>query len=267
MIGSPRWKMPTVDILAVSNLYIMLLRLFGGRNMQLTSLCLLIWFYVPSVQAFFITSPGSSQGWEIGASNQLQWNRVSTDPSSIDIILTNENKKILSQDTVLLTNVDASRQSEVIILPTNLTPGPSYRVNLNKGAAILAQSNEFDISSDQSSVTSIGGSSLLNINISTKTFATLPLHQSDTFVSETQVKTTSTLTSSSATPATQSEALTSKISSFTVVGQTSPDGTITSQVRSTETAETNSNFDPLLLEGVELTGFEFDQSFTTIAKC
>ena len=71
--------------------------------------------------------------------------------------------------------------------------------------------------SDQPSVTSIGGSSLLNINISTKTFATLPLHQSDTFVSETQVKTTSTLTSSSATPTTESEASTSKVSSFTVV--------------------------------------------------
>ncbi|KAG2369639.1 hypothetical protein BDR07DRAFT_1266769 [Suillus spraguei] len=114
---------------------------------------------IASAFAYQVTSPGSSQGWTTSGPNYLTWERVDTDPSNFTAVLTNNQGAMPQGDQVLNALVDGTLGTIQCNPPSGGWPqGPGFRVNLATDAQnidqLLAQSNQFDITSTTSSTSS-----------------------------------------------------------------------------------------------------------------
>ncbi|KAG8693366.1 GPI inositol deacylase, partial [Ceratobasidium sp. 395] len=106
---------------------------------------------VASAFAYQVTSPTSSTKWYSGeVTNPLTWDKVSTDPLTFCIVLTNEDRSLLPTDQQLIATVDGTTGKTDCPAPSGGFPvGKGFRINLVKSPSdmntILAQSPEFEI--------------------------------------------------------------------------------------------------------------------------
>ncbi|RSH93230.1 hypothetical protein EHS25_007584 [Saitozyma podzolica] len=119
---------------------------------------------VSQISAIQVTSPSSSTVWSSGTSGQtVSWQSVSTDPTSFVIQLVNQ-AGFLSNSPVTLTANQSTGSSNVVNSATVTYPsgswpvGTAFQINLmsssNSNAAILAQSQQFNITSSGSTAAS-----------------------------------------------------------------------------------------------------------------
>lgn len=138
------------------------------------SFALTLTFASTSVNAYNVNSPNANTGWVSTGSNTVTWGRVSTDPTTFDLVLANSVRFIpyfffaqhspltpitshspsltLQQygsvypkgSQLLASNVDGKKGSFTLTV-ANIPAGPHYRLNLNRvgNGGILAQSVEF----------------------------------------------------------------------------------------------------------------------------
>ncbi|KAI0650216.1 hypothetical protein C8Q79DRAFT_998108 [Trametes meyenii] len=108
-----------------------------------------------SALAYQVTEPTNSTGWTTSGPNQVSWNKVDTDSANFTIVLVNQ-ASFPPTSQVLAALVDGS------LGKTNVNPpsggwkaGTGFQVNLVKDAenlnTILAQSNQFSITTSTSS--------------------------------------------------------------------------------------------------------------------
>ncbi|KAI0320245.1 Ser-Thr-rich glycosyl-phosphatidyl-inositol-anchored membrane family-domain-containing protein, partial [Amylostereum chailletii] len=113
-----------------------------------------------STLAFSVTAPSSGQGWTLGQSNSVTWERVTTDRLNFTILLINQNATPQFQQ-VLDALVDTSGSTSgttAITLPSTVSAGDNYQVNFVQDSqslnTILAQSGKFSIAKATASATS-----------------------------------------------------------------------------------------------------------------
>ncbi|KAG2013834.1 hypothetical protein CC2G_010702 [Coprinopsis cinerea AmutBmut pab1-1] len=116
---------------------------------------------VSTALGYLVTRPNQSQGWTNQGPQTVHWERVSTDPETFALVLTNVNRDLLPSDIVLASSVDGtSATSFTVEEPEGGWPahGGSYRVNLVRSErelnTILAQSSEFNITASSSTPSS-----------------------------------------------------------------------------------------------------------------
>ncbi|KIJ98336.1 hypothetical protein K443DRAFT_680864 [Laccaria amethystina LaAM-08-1] len=115
--------------------------------------------FISSAFAYTVTSPNSNQGWTNQGAQLLTWTRVNTDRLNFTVVLTNQNITGF-QSLVLATSVDGTLGTASMNTPSGgwPAPGSSFRVNLvqdsNDLDAILAQSNQFNITQGTSTISS-----------------------------------------------------------------------------------------------------------------
>ncbi|KAK0468131.1 GPI-anchored small secreted protein [Desarmillaria tabescens] len=112
-----------------------------------------------SALAYSVTVPNASQGWTNSGSQTVSWEKVSTDRANFTIVLTNQDRSVLSQDQTLASLVDGDLGTTQVNPPgEGWIVGGTYRVNLVQDSenlnSILAQSSEFNISESSSSSSS-----------------------------------------------------------------------------------------------------------------
>jgi len=116
-----------------------------------------------SALAYQVTSPNNVTGWLSNGDNTVSWNRVDTDPTSFAIFLVNQDRSVLPQNNQLLAqNVDGTKGSVVLSPPAGGLPaGAAFQVNfcsdVNNPQTILAQSNQFAITSGGSASAASSG--------------------------------------------------------------------------------------------------------------
>ncbi|KAH9820164.1 secreted protein [Melampsora americana] len=137
-----------------------------STSMLSASLVYLIAFYAQAIFGLTVTSPAGGDLWNPSSPLKVQWSSVSTDPSSFDVKISNQDANTFptgfSQD--VKKGVSASDGSISLSDITGLKDGPGYTVNLISGSngAILAQSQPFNVSSSGTSQ----GSSATNSSVS-----------------------------------------------------------------------------------------------------
>jgi len=115
--------------------------------------------YASLALAVTVTSPDNTTTWNDSGSNTIKWTSVSTDPSTLNIVLIN-NAVFPNTQTTIASNVQTSLGSYTV---NSLTGnGVGYQVNLmaTTNDQILAQSGQFTLSN--SSPASGGGSSSMS---------------------------------------------------------------------------------------------------------
>jgi len=123
--------------------------------MLAASLVYFIAFYAQPILGLTVTSPAGGDLWNPSSPLKVQWSSVSTDPSTFDVKISNQDANTFptgfSQD--LKKGVSASDGSLSISDITGLKDGPGYTVNLISGSngAILAQSQPFNVSTSGTS--------------------------------------------------------------------------------------------------------------------
>lgn len=112
---------------------------------------------VASTLALQITAPAEGSTLDLSADNKIQWSTVSSDPSTVNIVLTNMNVNP-SVRIEIASNVDTSTGSFDLDSVAGAAPGSNYRINLEGTTAnnqgILAQSGQFNVAEAGSSSTS-----------------------------------------------------------------------------------------------------------------
>ncbi|KAK0242544.1 hypothetical protein EDD85DRAFT_293969 [Armillaria nabsnona] len=108
--------------------------------------------FAASTLAYEIVEPSGTKGWTNFGSNTISWKRVNTDPMTVTLILTNENRTALPQDQILTASMNGTLLTAQVYPPTGGWPtGPTFRINFVKDPqnphTILAQTSEFDITS------------------------------------------------------------------------------------------------------------------------
>ncbi|KAG1872786.1 hypothetical protein C8R48DRAFT_770172 [Suillus tomentosus] len=134
---------------------------------------------IASAFAYEVTSPGDSEGWTTAGPNVLTWQRVDTDPANFTVVLTN-NYGVMNPQ-VLNALVDGTLGTIDCNAPSGGWPvGYGFRVNLAADAqhldTLLAQSNQFNITSGSSTSTSSTGSGakITTTSLVSGTTATIP---------------------------------------------------------------------------------------------
>ncbi|KAJ5243919.1 hypothetical protein N7489_004015 [Penicillium chrysogenum] len=124
-----------------------------------------------SVGAIKVTEPAKNDEVDVSGSFTVKWSSVSTDASTVDIVLVNNAEKIAS-------GVDTSKGSYTVSGLKDVTDGSGFQINListeAKNTGILAQSEQFDVTeSDKSSssATTTGTSSTVSSASSTASAA------------------------------------------------------------------------------------------------
>ncbi|KAG1907000.1 uncharacterized protein F5891DRAFT_999742 [Suillus fuscotomentosus] len=151
--------------------------LLGSASMR-TSVAILL-ASIASAFAYEVTSPGDSEGWTTAGPNVLTWQRVDTDPANFTAVLTNVNYGVMNPQ-VLNALVDGTLGSIVCNAPSGGWPvGAGFRVNLAADAqhldTLLAQSNQFNITSGSSTSTSTGsGAKTTTTSLFSGTTGTIP---------------------------------------------------------------------------------------------
>jgi cobalamin biosynthesis Mg chelatase CobN len=125
-----------------------------------------------SALAYSVTVPNASQGWTNSGSQTVSWQKVSTDRDNFTIVLTNQDRSVLSLDQTLASLVDGNLGTQQVNPPGGgWIVGGTYRVNLVQDSqslnSILAQSQEFNVTESSSSSSSATGSSTSVTRIST----------------------------------------------------------------------------------------------------
>ncbi|MCJ1321983.1 hypothetical protein MMC15_007328 [Xylographa vitiligo] len=112
--------------------------------------------YASMALALNVTSPDNTTTWNDSGSNTIKWTSVSTDPSTMNIVLVN-NVVNPSTQTTIASNVQTSSGSYTV--SSLIGNGAGYQVNLmaTTNSQILAQSDQFTLSN--TSPASGGGSS------------------------------------------------------------------------------------------------------------
>ncbi|KAF9247369.1 hypothetical protein BU15DRAFT_39029 [Melanogaster broomeanus] len=118
-------------------------------------------FAVSSAFAYQVTAPGDSQGWTSTGPNYLTWVRVDTDPLNFTAVLSNTNTDIMPiNNQILNALVDGTTGMIACNPPSGGWPlGSGFRVNLARDAqsldALLAQSNQFNITASSSTASGV----------------------------------------------------------------------------------------------------------------
>ncbi|KAF7424778.1 hypothetical protein PC9H_010089 [Pleurotus ostreatus] len=100
--------------------------------------------------AYNITSPGDSHNWTERGPQPATWERASTDPETVTVVLTNKNSSVMAENQVIATSLDGKTGKAELNPPKGKWPaGEGFILNFcQKGHttdAILAQSKEFSI--------------------------------------------------------------------------------------------------------------------------
>ncbi|KAL0950444.1 hypothetical protein HGRIS_010392 [Hohenbuehelia grisea] len=108
--------------------------------------------------AIQITKPSQRNGWTTAASQEAEWQHVSTDPDSFTAVLSNqvETARLGNYNQTLAAEVDATTGRTNLGAPSGGWPtGKGFRLDFWRAGAILAQSEQFEITvSSSSSVSS-----------------------------------------------------------------------------------------------------------------
>ncbi|KAG8835891.1 hypothetical protein FRC17_000441 [Serendipita sp. 399] len=135
------------------------------KTLLFIGLCLLSF---QSVLAYMITTPSDRDGmegvaWTTNGPNNIVWERVSTDPERVTVVLVNENRSVLPTNNLLLAeDVDGTLLHIAISASagTAFPPGNGFRVNFVKSKndvnTIYAQSSQFRIVEGGGAATSAG---------------------------------------------------------------------------------------------------------------
>ncbi|WVQ66434.1 uncharacterized protein L199_004615 [Kwoniella botswanensis] len=132
--------------------------------------------------AITIESPDRDTEWQSGTSSQtISWKAVSTDPDSFVVQLVNQ-AGYLSDSPVTLISDQATGSADIVNTATvtypngNWPEGVAFQINFvtseKSNAAILAQSNQFNITSGGSSSSSSSSSSSASSSSSSSSTAT-----------------------------------------------------------------------------------------------
>lgn len=157
---------------------------------------------VASTFALQITAPAEGSTLDLSTDNKIQWSTVSSDPTTVNIVLTNMNVNPPVREEIA-TNVDTSTGSFDLSSVDGAIPGGNYRINIEGTTAnnqgILAQSGQFTVaeagSSSTSSASFTGSTASTSAIVSTSTItSTLSTSGTLTTITSTGI---STLTSSS----------------------------------------------------------------------
>ncbi|KAF8506076.1 hypothetical protein F5888DRAFT_1630759 [Russula emetica] len=115
---------------------------------------------VASACAYQIITPGNSIGWTTGGSNNVTWQRVSTDQTTFTMVLVNQDKTVEpSGQEVLIATVDGTLGVIQIPAPSGgFQVGNGYQVNFVNDTqhltSILAQSSQFSITQSNTTTSS-----------------------------------------------------------------------------------------------------------------
>lgn len=119
--------------------------------MQLTLASILA--FAAAALAITVTSPTKADQWDLSTDNKIEWGSVSTDPSTINIILVNMAVNP-SVSLTIASNIPVSDGSyDLKNLDSAPTPGSAYQINLVNAhqGGILAQSQQFAITKSSNS--------------------------------------------------------------------------------------------------------------------
>ncbi|WWD04204.1 hypothetical protein V865_002271 [Kwoniella europaea PYCC6329] len=159
--------------------------------------------------AITIESPDRDTEWQSGTSSQtISWKAVSTDPDSFVVQLVNQ-AGYLSDSPVTLISDQATGSSDIVNTATvtypngNWPEGVAFQINFvtseKSNAAILAQSNQFNITSGGSSSSSSSSSSASSSSSSSSTATSTSTGTSPTTLTQTSSAVTVTSTDASTT--------------------------------------------------------------------
>ncbi|KAG6903456.1 hypothetical protein C0995_005479 [Termitomyces sp. Mi166 len=114
----------------------------------------LLFSFVASALAYTVTEPSAAHPWTASGPQTLSWDRVSTDPSTFTVVLTDMADSTYQQ--VLAAEVGGDLQSIILNPPSGGWPqGEGFRLNLvqdvNHLDSILAQSSEYNIGNSNAS--------------------------------------------------------------------------------------------------------------------
>ncbi|KAJ5275438.1 hypothetical protein N7505_003983 [Penicillium chrysogenum] len=130
-----------------------------------------------SVGAIKVTEPAKNDEVDVSGSFTVKWSSVSTDASTVDIVLVN-NAVYPPVEEKIASGVDTSKGSYTVSGLKDVTDGSGFQINListeAKNTGILAQSEQFDVTeSDKSSssATTTGTSSTVSSASSTASAA------------------------------------------------------------------------------------------------
>jgi len=109
--------------------------------------------FASAALAITVTSPAKGAEWDLSKDNKITWDSVSTDPSTINVVLVN----MAVNPSVSLTianNIPVSQGSyDLKNLVNAPAPGDSYQINLENSVqqGILAQSQQFTVEKSSNS--------------------------------------------------------------------------------------------------------------------
>ncbi|CAG8886103.1 unnamed protein product [Penicillium egyptiacum] len=180
-----------------------------------------------SVGAIKVTEPAKNDEVDVSGSFTVKWSSVSTDASTVDIVLVN-NAVYPNVAEKIASGVDTSKGSYTASGLKGVTDGSGFQINListeSKNTGILAQSEQFDVTESAKSSSSA---------TTTGTSSTVSSVSSTASTSAVSTGTTSTASTSAGVSTTETEA------STTATGSTST-GTTTGTNTSTNTGMTTS---------------------------
>lgn len=111
----------------------------------------MILFSIDGLVAIQVTSPNANSVWNLKSANTVTWTTVSTDPSTINIVLANQNANCAPTGTtqVIKENVSTSDGKYEISGIPDVKDCAGYQINLvsTSNNGILAQSAPFNSSS------------------------------------------------------------------------------------------------------------------------
>jgi len=126
-----------------------------------------------AVKAVTVTSPTEGQNWGTTGAQTVSWEAVSTDPTSFSVVLVNDNRLTASDGQVTLIANQSTSAGSVSVSPPSgsWTAGQAYRIRLVRDDAILASSDQFNITSSGTagSSASASGSMSSTMGMSTST--------------------------------------------------------------------------------------------------
>ncbi|WWC92846.1 uncharacterized protein L201_007807 [Kwoniella dendrophila CBS 6074] len=174
--------------------------------------------------AITVESPDRDTIWQSGTSSQsISWKAVSTDPQSFVVQLVNQVGFLTDSPVTLIAN-QSTGSSDIVNTATvsfpngNWPEGTAFQINFmssdKNNAAILAQSNQFNITSGGSSSSSSSSSSSASSSATSSVTGTSP-----TTISQQQTQTSAAATAAS-TEATSSGSIPNS-SNSTTTGATS----------------------------------------------
>ncbi|KGO74135.1 Cell wall beta-glucan synthesis [Penicillium italicum] len=154
-----------------------------------------------SVAAINVTEPAKGDDVDVSGSFTVKWSSVNTDPSTVDVVLVNNNVYPPVSEKIA-SGIDTSKGSYTASGLKGVTNGSGFQINLlstdAQNTGILAQSEKFDVTeAKSSSATTTGTSSTVSSSstASTSSDATSTASTSTgTSSTETEASTTGTST-------------------------------------------------------------------------